>query len=285
MSKTTVVGSAPISFTIASTGQAISVPLSALSFDDTRENIIELVDQSASYNSVLQPWLNYLYKVGTLKAKEKSAPKPAIEIEAKNPGKAGNSIQIEFKDIKITPDPSDSTFTAIITATEIYKLSFDKNSDVFIDKVLVGMDKLVHVKVAGAATETAPKDNKSYKLGGGDDTTTKSSRSIDAEPSGTAFTIEAKNKGKDGNDIKIDISNVNATDKTYTLTATWNPTFEDIKLVDLPRKLQGSQEIIVVTKPKPTGSEFAIPDAGVVVLNGGADKQDAVAAKAIVFFS
>jgi hypothetical protein len=279
MSKTTVVGSAPISFTTAG-GTALSIPLSALSFADSDIQIdIEPAGISASDKSNLKSWLNYLVKIETLKRGEKTPPKPAITISAKNLGKTGNNIKIEFKDIQKTVDPVNSTFTAIITATEIYDLSFDKNSDIFIKKVL-GATTLINVK--GTATESTPKQLP-YQLENGDDAT-KSIKAVESEPSGTAFTIEAKNKGADGNDINIEISKVNITAKTYTLTAIWNPTFKDIKLGDLPAKLQGSQDVVVVEKPEES-SEFAIPDAGVVVLNGGADKQDAVTAKATVFFS
>jgi hypothetical protein len=267
MSKKTVVGSAPIAFTTKE-GKAVSIPLSALSFGDNG------LDIPASYEEELQKWLKYLDKTGALKPSEKTEAQPAIAIVAKNSGKAGNNIKIEFKDIQKTVDPVNSTFTAIITATEIYDLSFDKNSTIFIKKVL-GLTTLINVK--GTATESTPKQLP-YQLENGDDAT-KSTKAVESEPSGTAFTIEAKNKGKDGNDINIEISKVNTTAKTYTLTAIWNPTFKDIKLGDLPAELQGLQDIIEVTKPE--GSEFAIPDAGVVVLNGGADKQDAIAAKAI----
>jgi hypothetical protein len=269
MSKTTVVGSSPISFTDA--GQSFLIPLSVLIFDE--QKVIKFKDNtySADVQKKVLPWIYYLVKIGELTPGEKPVSNPAIEIAAKNAGKAGNNIQIKFQDIK----EIDSTFTAVITATEIYKLSFKKSSVIFIEKVL-GDDKLVHVKGAGTATETAPKDNKSYKLENGDDTS-KSFKSIEAEPSGTAFIIEAKKNGEDGKNITIDISDVNTTDQTYTLTATWNPTFKDIKLGDLPGKLQGFQDVITVTKP--TASEFAVPDAGVVFLNGGADKQDAVPAK------
>lgn len=282
MSKTTVVGFAPIAFTTAD-GKALSIPLSTLSFVDSKILIdIPPAGISASDKSDLESWLNYLVKIETLKRGEKTPPKPAIAIVAKNLGQAGNNIEIEFKDIQKAADSADSTFTAIITATEIYDLSFDKNSDIFIDKVL-GANTLINVK--GTATDSPPKDKQPpYQLEGGNDATKKSAKAVEAEPPGTAFTIEAKNKGADGNDIKVEISKVNTTDKTYTLTAIWNPTFKDIKLGDLPAKLQGSQDVIVVEKPEGS-SEFAIPDAGVVVLNGGADKQDAVAAKATVFFS
>jgi hypothetical protein len=282
MSKTTVVGSAPIAFTTAG-GTALSIPLSTLSFVDSKIQIdIQPAGISASDKSDLESWLNYLVKIETLKRGEKTPPKPAIAIVAKNSGKAGNNIKIEFKDIQKTVDPVNSTFTATITATEIYDLSFDKTSDIFIEKVL-GANTLVNVK--GTATELPPKETEfPYKIKDGSPAK-KSVQDVEAAeaPGSTAFTIEAKNKGKDGDDITVEISNVNIDAKTYTLTATWNPTFTDIKLGDLPAKLQGSQDVIIAEKPG--SSEFAIPDGGVVVLNGGSDKQDAVTAKATVFFS
>lgn len=286
MSSAIAVGSGPIAFTTRD-GKALLIPLTAISFENGE---IKLSLAYSAYQAEIQPWLAYLAKQGTITAGETPPTPPALIIKATDAGIAGNDIQIEFKNI--TPDPAEplnsakTTFDATVTEKETHTLSLDSDSPIFIKKILGtettlgSKQSLVHIKAAD--TPSQPKPGK-YTLENGN-ATTKATKPVDAEPSGTAFNLEAKKVGDDGNNTVASISNVDATAKTFAMAVTWTKTITAIKLADLPAKLEGTnQYIITVTKPNGGSSGFTIiPSAGWFALNGGADKRDAVQASATI---
>jgi hypothetical protein len=279
------VGSGPIAFTTKA-GQALLIPLTAISFEDSK---VKLSDAYSTYKAELQPWLEYLAQQEIIQAGEVAPPQPALIVKATDPGIAGNNIQIEFKNV--TPDPADplnpakTTFDAIVTEKETYTLSFDSASPIFI-KTVLGTDTspgshLVHIKATDPVSKPKPG---TYPLENGN-ATTKATKPVDADPSGTAFNLEAKKVGEDGSNTVAIISNVDATTaETFVMDVTWTKTIAAIKLADLPAKLEGANKyIITVTKPDGTISSFTIiPSAGLFALNGGADKQDAVQASVTI---
>ena len=280
MSNTIAVGSGPIAFTTKA-GQALLIPLTAISFENGNVKLSTIY--SSTDRAELQPWLDYLAKQGTIAAGEIAPSQTAFVIQATDSGIAGNNIQIELKNVTLDPaDPSNlakATFDAIVTEKETYTLSFDLAAPNFI-KTILGTDKspgtnLVHIK--DADTPSKPKPGV-YPLGNGN-AMTKATKPVDADPagSGSAFNLEAKKNGGDGNNTVATISSVDAAAKIFAMSVIWTQTIAAIKLADLPVKLEGTEKyIITVTKPDGTSSSFpAIPSAGVFVLNGGADKQDA----------
>jgi hypothetical protein len=135
------------------------------------------------------------------------------------------------------------------------------------------------IRVKDTDTPSQPKEG-SYPLTGGN-ATTKSSKGIDGDPTGTAFTAEAWKNGDEGNSITVTISQVNATTKTFTLVVELKqPTITGIKLSELPDKLVGSGIVLAVTKPD--GGDFAIPALGTIGLSGGSDAKAAASASATV---
>ncbi len=280
MPKTVVLGNGPIAFTEQG-GQMLLIPLSVLTLDGNT------IQANPPYNTVeILQWLQYLVNTGFLTAGSAPAPKPAMSIQAVDPGPAGNNIQVIFSNI--VPDPADPTnadktsFDASITETDTYNgLSFDSASPSFIQTVL-GTETitgttpgLVHIK--DADTPSLPKAG-IYPLTGGDPTT-KSSAPIPGNPSGNAFHVEAKKVDQDGDNTKVTISNVDSSAKTFTLIAVWTQTVAGIKRGGLPGALQGNQYEINVAKP--TGGDFAIPAPGPIGLSGGADARPASNASAI----
>jgi hypothetical protein len=280
MSKTVVLGNGPVAFTDQN-GQMLLIPLSALTLDGNT------IEASAPYNTdEIRQWLQYLVTTGFLAAGP-LAPKAAMTIQAADPGLAGNNIQVVFSNI--VPDPADptnadkTTFDATITETDTYNgLSFDSASPSFI-KTVLGTEivtgtkpGLVHIK--DADTPSLPKAD-SYPLTGGD-ASNKSSVKIPGDTSGNAFQVEAKKVGQEGKNTTVTISNVDASAKTFTLTAVWTQTVTGIKRGGLPEGLQGNQYEIKVDKP--AGGDFAIPAPGPIGLSGGADPKPAANASGIV---
>lgn len=296
MSKTTVVGSAPISFT-TSEGKALSIPLSALSFIDSKIQIDKSEELSAIDKAELESWLKYLVKIETIKQGEKSAPNPAIAIKAIDTGEIGNSIQIEFNNFISDPtaplERNKSTFDAVVRYEKNHTLSYDPVSETFIKKVLGteitgGMQPgLVHIKDADTPDNIKPKAA-IYKLVGGTDSQ-KSSIPIDKDPSGTnAFKLEVLKDGADGDFTTVTISNVSENTKTFMLTVGWEKTVSGINSTNLEAEFKNFSYLIKISKPRNAENveiDYAIPDSGVLILNGGAEKKDAIIAKAIAFTS
>jgi len=249
MPKLEVLGNGPIAFTDQS-GKMLLIPLSALTIDGNT------IQTSPPYDKdEIRQWLQYLVNIGSLTPGTAPSPKPVMVIQATDPGLAGNNIQVIFSNI--VPDPGDptnadkTTFDATVTETDMYKgLSIDSTSPSFI-KTVLGTDKapksgLVHV--LDTDNPSLPKAGIYPLTGGG--ASAKSSTQIPGDPSGTAFNVEAKKNGQDGDDTTVAISNVDATAKTFTLTAVWTQSVKEIKLADLPNKLQGSSKYeIIVNKP------------------------------------
>jgi hypothetical protein len=277
MPRTVVLGNGPIAFTEQG-GQMLLIPLSALTLDGNT------IQANPPYNTKeISQWLQYLVNTGFLTAGS-TPPKPAMAITAADPGLAGNNIQVVFSNI--VPDLADSTkttFDATITETDTYNgLSVDSTSPSFI-KTVLGTETitgtkpgLVHIK--DADTPVLPQTN-NYLLTGGS-ASKYSSIQIPGDPSGNAFQVEAKKSGKDGDNTKVTITNVDSSAKSFTLTAVWTQTVTSIKLGDLQVKLQGNQYEIKVDKP--AGGDFAIPAPGPIGLSGGADARPASNASAIV---
>lgn len=270
MSETVALGNGPVVFT-GKDGNQLLIPLSALSFDSSGKlnvsNWPTLTSDGAS-------WLTYLVSRGGLTPGAAPPPKPAILIKATDPGAAGNNIQVAISNVIST------TFDATITETDTYVgLSFDQASPSFM-KTVLGTDsapgtKPGLVRVLAADTPSQPKEG-SYSLTGGDDKLKKpSATSVDGDPSGTAFNVQAKKPGQDGDKTTVTIANVDDNAKTFTLTAVWTSSITGIQLTDLPTKLAGSGYEITVTSPS---GGYALPAAGTIQLSGGADATAAQAA-------
>ncbi len=288
-----VIGNGPVSFTDKN-GKHQSIPLSLLYFENSKIPVDKLSLDDDDKNT-LKALLENLIAEGFLKPAPTPPPKAAIALKAARLGAKGNTIQVTFSNIVVDPDyptdPTKTTFDAEITAKATYSgLSFDPKSPSFIGKVLGVGEKagtspgLVQVKEPAPTKVTQPQTITTPKPLTGGGASVQSSLSIDGDPSGTAFTLEAWKKGADGDNIKITIPNVDSGAKTFTLVVEWaQPKITPIKLADLPSKLAGNEFVIQVSKPE--GGDFGIPAPGTIVLNGGSDAKDPSPAEAVAFSS
>ncbi|MGH7841769.1 MAG: hypothetical protein ACREQT_09665 [Candidatus Binataceae bacterium] len=285
MAQVAVVGSGPVTLT-TSVGRQLSIPLTALYFDagNVKADRWPLYKK---FKADVDPWLSYLVTKGELTPSAQPAPVPAIMISAADAGQSGNNIVVTFSNITPDPanpsDPTKTTFDAIVVETDTYaSLSFDPASPNFIRKILgtqtiAGSQRgLAHILDADSPSQPKPG---SFQLGGGS-AAAKSAAPINGDPTGTAFNLEAKKVGTDGDKTKATISNVDATGKTFSVVIVWSSQpISGLKLGDLPSKLaQSGYEISVA----PPSSGFAVPTAGSISLAGGADAAAASAAAATV---
>ena len=267
---TSVLGTAPVFYTDTN-GRQISIPLSDLQFNGTA-----IITTSWPSYSSLQPadqtqltaWLNQLAQSGVLTPDPTPAPVvDAVVLTAKDPGLAGNNIQVTFTDVvpdKVTPGNTKASIT--VSETETYAgLTPDTLAAV------LGAGGLVHLK--GAGPYTLPK-NGDYPLANGNGGKATQDVAKNTGP-GVAFTLEARDSGADGNSIVATISDVDAGSQKFTLTAIW-------KTAKIDTLANMSTNFGYLIKADVPIGGFAPPAPGVVTLAGGADAQAATNAKAVV---
>lgn len=270
-----VLGSGPIGFTDTN-GKQQSIPLSLLYFD----NGLVKADKWPLYpanTAVVDALLKSLVAGEFLKPAPAAPPKPAMILKAAIPGAKGNTIQVMFSNIVAgaTP-PASTTFDAEIAAKATYAaLSFDPDSPAFIGKVLGASAPGTSPGLVRARNFPSPAIppkaiTTSNPLASGG-ASAKSSLSVDGDPSGTAFTLEAWKEGAEGDNIKITIPEVNSGAKTFTLVVEWaQAKITSVALANLQSQLQG-EKFVIEEVLKPEGAaDFGIPAPGTIALSGGA---------------
>src|SRR4051812_10667616 len=114
MAKTGVLGNGPISFFNRATRSQISIPLSALIFDDGKLGISASAnrpDLAALLGSGLSNWLGYIASQGFVVAAPTAPAAQALVFTAADPGVTGNDVTVEI----VYPAGSPPTYTAKVT--------------------------------------------------------------------------------------------------------------------------------------------------------------------------
>ena len=271
---TAVAATGPVVFTDRATGSQKSIPVSSLYFSNSDGTI--KADRWAPYNSGnaafktgVDDWLKYLVTASILTPVEKSEPKAAMVITAKDPGSTGNTIELTVSNVHETT-PDVFVFDAVVKENDVYTgLTADTLKDV-IGNTAGGGTKPGLVFVSSAGAPAVPKAG-DYPLTG-DPAEVEVKKADDT----VAFKLKAKAAGADGARTVVTIGAPDANDK-FTLTAKWQRSETNLAPADLQSKF--AYEITVTA---PDGSPLAVPGAGTTVLAGGADKADAIRAKATV---
>jgi hypothetical protein len=262
-------------------GTQVLIPLSALSFDGNGN-----LQVASSYNQAAKvSWLQYLVGQGEITPAPASPPQAALVVQAADAGVTGNNIRFEVTDVQPNPqtpdDPTTDMFSVKVTETETYpNLTPDSIKTVLGTEKAAGTQPgLVHV--LDADTPTLPKSIAATPLQNGDGTT-KAKLAVAANPSGTAFNLEARKVGADGNKITVAIfvSKADPNHPTFALTCTWTNTVTGVTAATFQTAMQAMSYEVVVTAPG--GGQFLVPATGAVVLSGGADTSDATQAQSTV---
>jgi hypothetical protein len=273
-------GSGPIGFTDPANGNQVLIPLSALAFD-AGGNLLP----ATSYSQAIQSWLQYLAARGEITPAPAAPPQTALVIKAADAGVAGNNIRFEVTDLQPDPqmpnDPTRDTFSVKVTETETYPGLTPATI-----KAVLGTEKaagtqpgLVHVLEAD--TPAFPKPIGPTALQNGD-ATTKAKLAVGGDPGGTAFNLEARKVGTDGNAVKVAVavSKADPNNPTFTLTGTWTKTATAVTAATFQTAMQAMSYDVVVAPPD--GGQFLVPAAGSVALSGGAETAAATQAQAAV---
>ncbi len=286
MAATPVVGTGPVTFTDASSGQQFCVPLTALGFDDGKIASTAWAGPAGfttEQRALLDAYLGRLVSAGALVPGESPPPAAAMVFKAKQAGASGNRIQIAISNVRESPPGSGTIlFDLAIIQTDAYAgLSVDSASARHV-KAVLGTETKAGTDAGLARTRDAddvkllPK-NGAYSFTGGSDTD-RSAAAIDAnDGSGTAYTLDAWAAGASGDLTKVTVSNAGpATDpKAFDLQVVWTQSFAALKTSTIDATLARN---FLVEVSKPAGAEYAVPSPGTILLSGGADASDAAQA-------
>jgi hypothetical protein len=283
-----VVGSGPVELTL-STGQFVSIPLSALYFDTDgtlkADNWPPLKNYPGGDQEVIKSWLAHLVTNNLVTKLVAAPPKPAMVVKATDPGSAGNSVQVQTKVTKVDPDPTKTTFDITITETDTYTgLSAATIKNVLGTEKAPGSG-LVHVVDASVKPGLVPDQAKSpYKLPApGAPGAAPRVDVVDAS-NAVVFTLEAKKPGPDGKGTTVTITNVDTNAKTFALTATWTKkTATGVTVATLQQGTAGLGLGYEVNIAPPTGVTYSVPKDGTVTLTGGYDGTPPANASATIF--
>jgi hypothetical protein len=272
MAKTPVVASTgPIDF-VGSSGQQVSLPLSALYFED---GTLKAAGPLYTANkAAADPWLQYLADEGLIMPAPALPPKQALLVTAKNAGSTGNDIRIAISNVRV--DPTDATkqiFDALLTQTDSYDgLTKDNIANVLGSAAsFTNGERPGLVFVSTAATDL-PKDG----------TYAPATYIVDIpKNTGAGSAVKLTYRIQDNAaTMEVDISNVNTDAGAFSLVAKWTKAKQGIRATAFQTNFS---DHITVAEPDGSAAKDAdVPAAGTIVLAGGSDAQNAQKASAAV---
>ena len=260
-----VVGDGPIAFFDGSTGQQILVPLASVQFTNAAGTAVALLPPfaAAPYAAALKGWILYLVSASRLSVGSGPALNLAFVASAADKGSAGDNVKLVIAYSSLT------AFDVTASEAETYKgLTVDTIKTVLGTQSTLGtqpglahvVDGPIAMPVAAAATTF-----------GSGSSSVPATFAVPAA-TGSAFTLEARRVGADGNLITATVSDVDTAAGTFTLEVAWSHAVTGVVAADvatLGTKL-APLGFLVSVSPPPSGT-FAMPQAVSLTLGGGAD--------------
>ncbi len=281
MAKTGVLGNGPISFFNTATHGQISIPLSALIFDNGKLVISPSANRPdlLALDPGLTTWLDYIAGQGFVV----SAPTPpaaqALVFTAADPGVTGNDVTVEI----VFPPGSPPTYTMKVTKTDRYTGLTKDNLAIVLGLVgppVVAGTQAGLLRVKDASAFTGPADPTATVVVPAVAATDVAVIKLDL--GGTnKLDLGASRAGPDGNKITVALKVTDAVSGTFSLTATWTTTITvSANVTPTPATaFDPVKYVLTVSGPPPSGT-LGLPQAGVYVLSGGADAAPAARATA-----
>jgi hypothetical protein len=247
-----------------SNGKEISVPLSALEYAsgqvDLRSGWSNSAGLSNDDSEILNGLLAELQRVGYLKSAPPPAPKPAIIVQAANPGPEGNNIKITISNVVqgkggAKLDPLQTTFSVTAQETGEYPGLTLANiaSKLGTDKDPKGTG-LVHVQDGTISPSgDMPVELSAKAVPGTLKVLDKNGKNL--------FTLEARGSRNSAPNVSVTISDI--TKDTFKLSASWEHKIDNVK-IDAPTlesKFQDLAYLITVSPPAgPPSRAYSVPD-------------------------
>jgi hypothetical protein len=263
----TALATGPVSFLDANSNQQ-EIPLSAIVFGPNGPDASSWSNYAA--NSALIPQLlQQLVAQGLLTPGTQSAPSAALTITANEAGTTGNVIQVTISNV----DTIHNTMTVTVSATEVYPGLTPATLGAALGTSVATANGLVYLQ---SPDPQAPA-NYTQNTSTGPDYTYAVPEAPPA--TGTAFTLAAVDLGgtADAANISVNVALDPAPATTFTLTASWTKTVNNISLTTLTDVANPPFGLLVTFAGSAGG---ALPAPGTVTLQGGATASSTPAAPA-----
>lgn len=258
-------GASPVAFTDAN-GNQREIPLSQLFFDSNGIHATNWPPYYA-YKPIVDPWLGFLVAQGLLSPGTVPTGKPAIELTAREPGAAGNSVSVTFTN----PDPKAATVDVTVTARQSWSLLTATRLQAVLGTGpgTGSQPGLVFLTGTVPAAGTMPIAGTVPAAG------TPAKFAIPKQGGGTAFTLEAlySSATADAADaalLTVTTQNVDAASQSFSLVVNWKKSHAAVTLDDLTTPAKNTFAYLV-SFTAPPGGLIGPPNAGALTLQGGAD--------------
>jgi hypothetical protein len=283
MANTPATGNGPFEFTSA-TGEQISIPLTAFSFDSSGKIVVDLVWNTATTTPPGKALLTYAQNEGLIAPAAVPSPFPAMIIKAADPGTGGNFITVtvaisSFVPSPATNDPTQVEFSLAVSETDVYTgLTCATIESVLGSSNVAGSSPGLVQVVHGSVDPTGVPVHHTGSLSG-------SPPVLDVPGDGsppTVFVLTAKKDAADSIHTSVIItpdggSPPNPNINTFTLRASWSkPAVTGITLSTLEAMVKNNLSY-EITVSRPGSGAYSLPAAGVTTLSGGAAGSNASA--------
>jgi hypothetical protein len=275
MAKIPAIMNGPIEVTDPNNGKQLSLPISDVYFEGSQ--IKAQGSLYTAHQTLFDNFLAHLVLTSAITPGPTPPVKPVMVIKAKTPGATGNTIVIAFTNFDTGANPK---FDAAVSESDTYTgLTSSTIQGILGSTTTDGKQRgLVFLPGAAPAAGIVPKAGVYALAIAGADTAATVGIPLDPGP-GTAFKLQAKADGDEGARTSVEIKDVDAAAKTFTLIASWSKA-APAKI--LPSDLAATFDYEIAVTPPPGEVSVATPAPGSVLLNGGADAAEAVAASATV---
>jgi hypothetical protein len=246
----------PISFLDSNANQQ-EIPLSAIYFDSNGPNATSWPDYSKN-TALIQALLTQLAAQGLLTPGTQTIPTPALTVTATEAGVTGNVIQVTISNVSDTA----GTLTMLVTATEVYSGLTTATIADALGTTAATANGLVYLQSnnnqpPAVVTNQALGASLIYAV-------PQAANSAD-----TAFTVAATDTADaaDAASISISVAPDPLPAATFTLTASWKKTQNDLTLATLTTAATNPFSLLVMFSGPANGP---LPAPGTVTLQGGA---------------
>jgi hypothetical protein len=256
----------PISFLDANSNQQ-EIPLSAISFGPNGPDASSWPNYPAN-SGLIKQLLQQLVSQGLLTP---SIPPPgslALSITAAKPGAAGNVTQVTISNVSTTAN----TMTVAVSATEVYPGLTTATLGAALGTTVATANGIVYLQTNNNQPPAAFTGN----IGGAD---LNCAVPEAADASKTAFILAATDAADaaDAANISVTVAPDPSPATTFSLTATWNKSQNDVTLAMLTAAATNPFGLLVTFTAPPGGP---LPGPGTVTLRGGANASSSSAATA-----
>jgi hypothetical protein len=270
VAKLAVLAAGPVGYTDAG-GSQLSIPTSSMFFEDGAIGFAAPAAMDATTKDGIGKWLIALANEGYITPDTTTPSVPALIVEAKDAGPAGNAILIDIANVR--PKPTDTTkkvVDAAVTETDVWSMLTPATIKTVVGTSVGTGDQRGLVFVSSAGAPVQPKDG-TYPMAG-DPAVVDIKK---ADNSAGAFSLKTKAGGPDAALTKVIISGAAdaANPGTFSMSAIWTKAAAALEAGDI----EAAFDYEIAVDP-PEGGSLAVPAAGTYPLSGGASTRSATKA-------